>query len=94
MEETSSRKLEESFEGRLFNDRILGMLKTALGEAAGAYLLDDSVIEVMLNEDGRLWVDVLGEGRKFSGHFISLFQDLDLRWRIVKFVCWEISCEM
>lgn len=38
------------------------MLRTALGPAIAAYLEDPSVVEVMLNPDGRLWVDRLKEG--------------------------------
>lgn len=52
-------------------ERIESMLTTALGEAAGHLLRDDSVIELMLNHDGKLWVDRLGEGRTDSGHTIS-----------------------
>ncbi|NJO33335.1 MAG: P-type conjugative transfer ATPase TrbB, partial [Rhodospirillales bacterium] len=36
------------------------MLRTALGPEIAAWLEDASVIEVMLNPDGRLWVDRLG----------------------------------
>jgi type IV secretion system protein VirB11 len=38
------------------------MLRTALGPAIGRYLEDDAIVEVMLNPDGRLWVDRLKEG--------------------------------
>lgn len=38
------------------------MLRTALGPAIAAYLEDPAVVEVMLNPDGRLWVDRLKEG--------------------------------
>jgi len=38
------------------------MLRTALGPAIAAWLEDPAVVEVMLNPDGRLWVDRLGEG--------------------------------
>lgn len=38
------------------------MLRTALGPAIARYLEDDSIVEVMLNPDGRLWVDRLREG--------------------------------
>jgi P-type conjugative transfer ATPase TrbB len=38
------------------------MLRTALGPAIAGYLEDPSIIEVMLNPDGRLWVDRLREG--------------------------------
>ncbi len=38
------------------------MLRTALGPEIAAWLEEPSVIEVMLNPDGRLWVDRLGAG--------------------------------
>jgi type IV secretion system protein VirB11 len=38
------------------------MLRTALGPEIAAWLEEPSVIEVMLNPDGRLWVDRLGVG--------------------------------
>ena len=38
------------------------MLRTALGAEVAAWLEEPSVIEVMLNPDGRLWVDRLGAG--------------------------------
>ncbi|WP_454745890.1 P-type conjugative transfer ATPase TrbB [Ciceribacter selenitireducens] len=38
------------------------MLRTALGPAIARYLEDPSIVEIMLNPDGRLWVDRLKEG--------------------------------
>src|ERR1700759_2005352 len=38
------------------------MLRTALGPAIARYLEDPAIIEVMLNPDGRLWVDRLSGG--------------------------------
>lgn len=38
------------------------MLRTALGPAIACYLEDPAIVEVMLNPDGRLWVDRLREG--------------------------------
>ena len=48
------------------------MLATALGDVAGSLLLDDTVVELMLNPDGKLWIDRLGEGRTYTGHSMSL----------------------
>jgi len=39
------------------------MLATAMGEVISAALADDSTTEVMVNPDGRLWIDRHGEGR-------------------------------
>ena len=46
------------------------MLRTALGPAIAAWLEDPQVIEVMLNPDGRLWVDRLGLGISDSGELL------------------------
>jgi len=43
------------------------MLRTALGASISAWLEDAAVIEVMLNPDGQLWVDRLGEGLIHTG---------------------------
>lgn len=47
------------------------MLRTALGEAISAWLADPAIIEVMLNPDGRLWIDRLGKGISDSGEWLS-----------------------
>ena len=38
------------------------MLRTALGPSIADFLEDPAIVEVMLNPDGRLWVDRLSEG--------------------------------
>jgi type IV secretion system protein TrbB len=43
--------------------RRRGMLRTAMGPAIAAALSDPRVIEIMVNPDGALRVDILGEGR-------------------------------
>ncbi len=47
------------------------MLRTALGSTVVAWLADPGVIEVMLNPDGRLWVDRLGEGISDTGETLT-----------------------
>lgn len=44
-------------------DRRRAMLRTAMGPAIAAALGDARVVEVMVNPDGALRVDILGEGR-------------------------------
>jgi len=55
----------------LFNpvtgDRQRAMLRTAMGPVVAAALGDAAVIEVMVNPDGRLWVDRHGDGRIDTG---------------------------
>ncbi len=38
------------------------MLRAALGPTISAYLEDPRVTEVMLNPDGRLWIDRISSG--------------------------------
>jgi P-type conjugative transfer ATPase TrbB len=52
-------------------DRLLQMMATALGNRIARYLDDDRVVELMLNPDGRLWIERLGEGRIDTGLQIS-----------------------
>lgn len=51
--------------------RLTSMLTTALGQQAGQFLLDENVIEIMLNPDGKLWIERLGVGRSYTGVQIS-----------------------
>ena len=43
------------------------MLRTALGPAIAGFLEDSSIVEVMLNPDGRLWIDRLSGGLEDTG---------------------------
>src|SRR6202161_4127289 len=47
------------------------MLRTALGPAITHWLEDASVVEVMLNPDGRLWIDRLAGGLLDTGERLS-----------------------
>jgi type IV secretion system protein VirB11 len=49
--------------GSFTADRHRAMLRTAFGPAIAAALADPRVIEIMVNPDGALRIDILGEGR-------------------------------
>ena len=51
--------------------RTVRMLRTALGPAVGRLLDEPEVVEVMLNPDGRVWVDHLGTGLSEAGFRLS-----------------------
>jgi len=51
--------------------RSARMLRTALGPAIAQLLEDPAVIEVMLNPDGRIWVDRLSEGLSDTNEWVS-----------------------
>jgi len=52
-----------SVQSTVTHERTLAMLRTALGPVITEALEDPKVVEVMLNPDGRLWLDKLGCGR-------------------------------
>ena len=47
------------------------MLRTALGPAIARFLDDPEIVEVMLNPDGRLWIDRLSSGLIDTGERLS-----------------------
>ena len=47
------------------------MLRTAFGPAIARFLDDPAIAEVMLNPDGRLWIDRLSSGLMDSGEVVS-----------------------
>jgi type IV secretion system protein TrbB len=47
------------------------MLRTALGPAIALFLEDPEIVEVMLNPDGRLWIDRLASGLVDTGERLS-----------------------
>src|SRR5215472_8720577 len=65
------------------------MLRTALGPSIAGYLEDPSVVEVMLNPDGRLWIDRLTGGLENTGLRIA---PADAE-RIVRLVAHHVGVE-
>src|SRR5882757_6709879 len=47
------------------------MLRTAFGPAIAIWLEDSAVVELMLNPDGRLWIDRLAGGLADTGERLS-----------------------
>ncbi|MEM9963544.1 MAG: P-type conjugative transfer ATPase TrbB [Pseudomonadota bacterium] len=66
------------------------MLRTALGPDVAAWLADPAVVEVMLNPDGRLWVDRLGGGLSDTGERLSAADGE----RIVRLVAHHVGAEV
>jgi type IV secretion system protein VirB11 len=66
------------------------MLRTALGPAIATWLEDPGVVEVMLNPDGRLWVDRLTEGLTDTGERLSAADGE----RIVRLVAHHVGAEV
>jgi len=66
------------------------MLRTALGPAIAAYLEDPAIVEVMLNPDGRLWIDRLSNGLADTGERLSAADGE----RIVRLVAHHVGAEV
>src|SRR5215831_3555700 len=66
------------------------MLRTALGPAIAGWLEDPAVVEVMLNPDGRLWIDRLTEGLADTGKRLSAADGE----RIVRLVAHHVGAEV
>ena len=70
--------------------RGFSMLRTAMGGAITGQLADPVVVEVMLNPDGRLWVDRLSDGLSDTGDRIA---PADAE-RIVRLVAHHVGAEV
>ncbi|AMS44021.1 MULTISPECIES: P-type conjugative transfer ATPase TrbB [Aminobacter] len=66
------------------------MLRTALGPAIAGFLEDPSIVEVMLNPDGRLWIDRLSGGLEDTGCTL-LAADGE---RIIRLVAHHVGAEV
>ncbi|WP_039456260.1 P-type conjugative transfer ATPase TrbB [Candidatus Jidaibacter acanthamoebae] len=56
------------------NRRLEDKLRRELGEEIISKLNDPKIIEIMLNPDGKVWYDVIGEGLSDSSYKISKLQ--------------------
>ncbi len=70
--------------------RGTAMLRSALGPAIGAWLDDPQIAEVMLNADGRLWVDRLSTGMVETQERLSAPQ----AERIIRLVAHHVGAEV
>ncbi|WP_174512517.1 P-type conjugative transfer ATPase TrbB [Methylocella tundrae] len=66
------------------------MLRRALGPAIATFLDDPAIVEVMLNPDGRLWVDRLSEGLADTGAILSPADGE----RIIRLVAHHVGAEV
>lgn len=66
------------------------MLRTALGPAVARFLEDPAIVEVMLNPDGRLWVDRLTEGLADTGEHLTTTDGE----RIIRLVAHHVGVEV
>ncbi|QPC91567.1 P-type conjugative transfer ATPase TrbB [Mesorhizobium sp. INR15] len=66
------------------------MLRTALGPAITRFLDDPAIVEVMLNPDGRIWVDRLSQGLADTGETLRPADGE----RIVRLVAHHVGAEV
>ena len=55
----------------IVQNRKVAALRQALGPVIASALADRLVVEVMVNPDGKIWIDKIGEGRSFTGERIA-----------------------
>lgn len=70
--------------------RSLKMLRTAFGPVLMAALSDPDVAEVMLNPDGRVWVDRLAGGLELTPHHLDAAEGE----RIIRLVAHHVGLEV
>lgn len=75
---------------KIVHDRGTAMLRSALGPAIAGWLDDAGVAEIMLNADGRLWVDRLATGMSDTGERIAAPQ----AERIIRLVAHHVGAEV
>ncbi len=66
------------------------MLRTAFGPAIASFLADPAIVEVMLNPDGRLWIDRLSGGLEDTGQRLSSADGE----RIIRLVAHHVGAEV
>jgi type IV secretion system protein VirB11 len=74
----------------IVHERSTSMLRSALGPAIAGWLDDASIAEIMLNADGRLWVDRLNGGMAETGERLSPSQ----AERIIRLVAHHVGAEV
>ncbi len=70
--------------------RSTSMLRSALGTAIGAWLDEPNIAEVMLNADGRLWIDRLDSGLTPTDEVLTPAQ----AERIIRLVAHHVGAEV
>lgn len=66
------------------------MLRTALGLAVARVLEDRAIVEMILNPDGRLWIDRLSEGLANTGEHLTPIDGE----RIIRLVAHHVGVEV
>jgi type IV secretion system protein TrbB len=76
--------------GKEATTRPARMLQTALGRSIADWLEDPEVVEIMLNPDGRLWIDRLTKGQVDTGARL----DANAGLRIIQVIADHVGTEV
>ncbi|MBZ8134107.1 P-type conjugative transfer ATPase TrbB [Afifella sp. IM 167] len=82
--------MSATFQRSEMSSRGARMLRTALGPAIARFLEEPGIVEVMLNPDGRLWVDRLSEGLSDTGELVAPADGE----RIIRLVAHHVGAEV
>ena len=69
----------------IVSDRKVAALRQAMGPVIATALADRRVVEVMVNPDGKIWIDKIGEGRSYTGETLAHDDE------IVSCGCWPTT---
>ncbi|MGL5209368.1 P-type conjugative transfer ATPase TrbB [Cetobacterium sp.] len=72
------------------NSSLIQLLNYSLGEEVVKYFSDDNVIEIMLNDDGKLWIDTF-DGTKDTGVIIDNEKALSVAYLLASHIGAEIN---
>lgn len=72
------------------NNSLIQLLNYSLGQEVVKYFSDDSVIEIMLNDDGKLWIDTF-DGTKDTGVIIDNEKALSVAYLLASHIGAEIN---
>lgn len=72
------------------NSSLIQLLNFSLGQEVVKYFSDDSVIEIMLNDDGKLWIDTF-DGTKDTGVIIENEKALSVAYLLASHIGAEIN---
>lgn len=72
------------------NSSLIQLLNYSLGEEVVKYFSNDNVIEIMLNDDGKLWIDTF-DGTKDTGVIIDNEKALSVAYLLASHIGAEIN---
>lgn len=94
-------QLQKNMTEKKIIQRHLDMLLTAFGEKLSKLMLEPKIIEIMLNPDGKLWIEEFGKGKYFTDIIFDQHQVANIiklvaayRHNVADSENPEVSCEL